>query len=153
MAKFVFRFEALLRHRRHIEDERQRELAQQLRGRMILQDQLRSMQQTIRESKHQLGAALVGKVDLDSISQFARFSGHTTLRAQQIVRRLAEMEKHIETARANLLEATKRRKALELLRDKDLAAWKKEQARREAIELDEIGTQQYAREVVMEGAR
>jgi flagellar FliJ protein len=153
MAKFVFRFESLLRHRRHIEDARQRELAQHLRGRMILDGQLRSMQQSIRDSKHQLGASLVGRVNLGDIQQFARYSGHTTLRARQIVEKLAEVERQVESARAQLLEATRQRKALELLRDKHLAAWRKEQQRREDLELDEIATQAFAREALMGGAR
>lgn len=153
MAKFVFRFEALLKHRQHIEDQRQRELAQQMRGRMILQDQLRTMQDTIRSNKRELGSALVGRVDVESIAQFARFTGHTTIRAQQIVRRLAEFEKHIEAARQNLLAATRQRKALELLRDRQLEEWRREQTRREALELDEIANQRYARSLMVEGAR
>lgn len=151
MAKFVFQFEAVLRHRQHLEDQRQRELAQHMRGRMILQEQLRGMQQTIRESKRELGAGLVGRVDLDSISLFARYSGHTAVRAQQLVRKLAEVEKQIDASRGALLEATRQRKAMELLRDRQLAAWREERDRREAAELDELATQRYTRRLMLEG--
>lgn len=151
MARFRFKYETLLKHRQMIEDERQRELAQQLRTRMIMTDQLRTMQDTIRDAKRQLGSGLVGKVDLGAISQFASFSGHTAQRAQQIVIRLAEIEKKVDAARKNLLEATRQRKALELLRDRHLAQWRAEQQRREDAELDEIATQRYTRTLMLEG--
>lgn len=151
MARFVFKFEALLKHRQTVEDQRQRELAQHLRAQMILQSQLRTMQQTIRDSKQQLGQGLVGKVDLSAISQFAGFSGHTSLRAQQIVVRLAEMQKDIDEARRNLLEAARHRKALELLRDRERDQWRREQQRREDLELDELANQRYARQQMMAG--
>lgn len=153
MAKFVFQFEPLLRHRQAIEDQRQRELAQHLRSQMILQGQLRTMQQTIRDSKQQLGAGLVGRVDLSAISQFAGFSGHTTMRARQIVLRLAEIDKQIQVARQQLLDATRQRKALELLRDRQREIWRREQQRREDLELDEMANQRFAHQLMTGGVR
>lgn len=150
MANFRFRFQSVLRQRQIAEDECQRELAKQLRGRMIFQNQLKDMQTTIRDAKQQLGASLVGKVNLDRIAGFARYSGQTTERARQLVYRLAEMEQRVEQARAQLLEATQRRKAMELLYEKHYQAWLRDQRRREAIELDELATQRHIRKA-MEG--
>ena len=150
MMQFVFKYQTLLTHRRNLEDQRQRDLAQQMRTRMILQNELRNMQGTIRDSKRQLGAGLGGRVDVAAISQFAGFSGHTTQRAQQIVLRLAELEKKVEHARSQLLEATRHRQALELLQEKHREAWLREQRRREALEMDEIAAQQYTRRLMAE---
>lgn len=150
MANFTFRFETVLKHRQMIEDEAQRELAKHLRSRMIFQDELTRMQNTIRESKHQLGEHLVGTVNLDQVSGFARFSGHVSVRAQQLVTRVAALEKQIETARARLADAMRQRKAMELLRDKHQRAWQAEQQRRDTIEMDELATQAYVRGLVME---
>ncbi len=152
MARFKFRYQTLLEHRQAIEEQRQRDLAQQLRGRMILEGELRRMQDSIRENKRMLGSGLVGRVDLAAISQFASFSGHTTLRAQQIVRKMAEVEKRVDAARTALQEAMRQRKALDLLREKHLEAWKRDEARREALALDEIATQQYTRRLLLEQA-
>ena len=149
MAKFKFNLEVVLKHRQMIEDDRQRELAAQLRKRMILMDQLRQMQSTIRDSKQRLGDGLVGQVDLSRISQFSHYNGQVTIRAQQIVHTLAVVERDVEVARTRLLQASQQRKALELLRDKRLALWKRQQDRREAIELDEIAVQRYARDIAM----
>jgi len=151
MAKFQFRFQTLLAHQRRVEDQRQRELAQQLRSRMILHDQIRDMQDTIRESKQSMADGLVGNVDLTRVGQFARYSGNAAARARQIVMKLAGLEKEIEAARQLLLEATKQRKALELLRDKHEAQWRYEQNRRETNELDELATTRYARNLMIGG--
>lgn len=153
MAKFIFKFEALLNHRRLVEDQRQRELAQHLRGQMILQEQLRAMQQTIRQSKRQLGAGLIGRVDLAAISQFAGFSGHTAMRARQIVARLAEIDKQVHAARQSLLDAARQRKALELLRDRQHDAWRRERQRREDAELDDLANLRYAHTLMAGGVR
>ena len=145
MAKFRFKLEAVLRHRQLVEDQRQRELAQFLRERMILHHELRHMQQTIHQSKRDLGAGLVGAVDMDSVAHFARFSGQTTQRAHQIVAKLAVLERQCDAARARLLEATKARKALDLLRQRHIDLWRRDEERREAIFLDEVSVQSFAR--------
>ena len=118
---------------------------------MILHDQIREMQDTIRDSKRSMADSLIGRVDLTRIGQFARYSGHAAQRARQIVVKLVGLEKQAEQARVLLLEATKQRKALELLRDKDHAKWRYEQDRKETNELDELATSQYARRIMIGG--
>jgi flagellar protein FliJ len=151
MAKFQFRFQTLLAHHRRVEDQRQRDLAQHLRKRMILHDQIRDMQDTIRDTKQSMADGLIGTVDLTRVGQFARYSGHAAQRARQIVVKLSGIEKQIDEARQTLLDATKQRKALEILRDKHEAAWRYEQNRREANEMDELATTRYARRVLIGG--
>ena len=58
--------------------------------------------------------------------------------AQRAVLELAGVHKRLEAARAVLLEATKRRKAVELLKERRFEEWQQEQARREAAATDEI---------------
>ena len=145
MANFRFKLEPVLRHRCLIEDECQRELAKALRHQLILRGQLRQMQQTIVESKRRLGDGLIGRVNLDQIAQFARYSGQVTQRAHGIVARLAAAEKQIQTARERLLHAARDRKALELLRDRQHRRWQEMQGRREAASMDELAVQGFAR--------
>jgi len=152
VARFTFRYQTLLDHRRRLEDEAQRDLARHLRTRAILHDQLRDQQDTITRSKHDLAGALVGKVDVAAVSSFARYSGSVAARARQIVTRLAQLEKEIDAARRRLLDATRKRKVLDLLHDRHHEQWKREQAARETAELDDLTTQRYAR-LIMEGSR
>ncbi|MEX2672950.1 MAG: flagellar export protein FliJ [Phycisphaeraceae bacterium] len=151
MAAFQFKFESVLNHRRTIEDQAQRELARHMRTRMILQGQLEQMQSTIRQSKNDLADALVGKVDLDRVSGFAQFNGHTAVRARQLVEHMTKAEKQITEARQRLLDATRQRQAMELLRDRHQRTWKQEHKRRETITMDELATQQYLRRETVGG--
>ena len=151
--KFRFNLEAVLRQRRAEEDACQRDMAKAMRQRMILESQLRSMQQTITESKQELAEGLVGRIDLDGISSFARYSGQVRQRAMAFVTRLAGVEKQIGTARQQLLKATQARRALELLRDRRYQLWKKQRDTREAVELDEIAVQQYVRQTMLGAAK
>ncbi len=144
MAEFQFKLDTVFKHRQMIEDQRQRELAKVLRQRMILLDQLRQMQASITDSKRDLRDGLVGAVDMDRVAHFARYSGQTTARAHAIVAKLATIERQAEVHRAQLLQATQDRKAIERLREKQFRKWKLEQDRREAAMLDEIGVGQYA---------
>ena len=146
MAKFRFKLDPLLRHRRSEEDRCQRDVAKVLRQRMILQTQVSRLQQTISDSKGRLTGDLVGRVDLDRVSQFAHYSGQMTRRAHEIVLRIASVEKQIDEGRKKLLAATRARQALELLRNRQFERWRLVQENREAAALDELATQQFVRQ-------
>jgi len=143
MPAFVFKLEPVLRQRQMAEDQRQRELAQLMRHQMIMMDQLRQMQQTISGSKQDLAGSLVGKVDLQAVSGFARFSGQTTQRAHGLVRKLAELEQQVQAARQRLIEASRERRAIEKLKQNRYEQWKREHERREAAVMDELAMQNY----------
>jgi len=148
MARFIFRYETLLQHRRTIEDQRQRELAGHVRSQMIMRDQLRNMQETLSSSKRDLGEALVGSVDLSQVGGFTRFNAQSTTRGYALVRKLAELDQAIDAARQALLGATQQRKALDVLKQRDLQAWQREQERKETQRLDELSTQAYTRRLL-----
>jgi len=150
MPGFNFKYQAVLDHRRHVEDGRQRELAQVLRQRMILMSQLQQMQQTIVESRQSLADGLVGAVDLQRISQFARYSGESRARAHGIVRKLSLLERDVDDARQQLIAASRDRKAMELLHDRHRDDWRKRQDRRETEMLDEYGSQAHMRRMAEE---
>lgn len=152
MARFVFPYQTLLQQRERVEDQRQRELAEQMRLRLILTNHLRQMQETVRESRHDLSHSLMGRVDMSQVGQFAAYSARVTQAGHAMVRRLAEVEKSLALARARLLEATSQRKALELLRDRQQTAWQQEQNRRETAALDDLALQAYRRRELEEAS-
>lgn len=148
MASFKFKLEPVLRHRRIQEEQAQRELAKAFGERVMLQQRLRGMQDTIITSKRQLGDGLVGRVDLDAVSGFARYSLQVAATARGMLGQLVQAEKQIEARRIELTKAMQARKALELLRDKQHRAWQAEQARREDAALDELAVQAYSRRLM-----
>ncbi len=153
MAGFVFELEPVLYQRRVVEEQAQRELAQHLRRQLILRTQIRQMQEGIRQSKSDLGAALHGRVDMERVSQFARYSGQSAARAQMVVLELARVEDRVNQSREKLLAATRARQALELLRERRYAAWQQQRLRRETAELDEISIQRHGRRRLAEFKR
>ncbi len=142
--KFRFPLQVVLDHRSRIEDQRRRELAEAEARRHQCHETLRTMQQTIVGSRGQLRSGLRGRVDMRQVAAFAGYSIQARGEAQLIVQRLALIERDIETARQRLADAARQRKALELLREKQLAQWQSRQQRREVAELDEIATQAHA---------
>ena len=151
MARFAFKLDPVLRHRRMIEEERQRALAQLLRRKLILETQVGDLQRTIVTDKRAIVDALVGKVDVMRIRQHGVHSNHVALRVQQIAIELYKLAQQLDQSRVQLLEATKARKAVELLRQKRYDRWMSEQRRDETRQADELTTQAYARRMTRGG--
>jgi flagellar FliJ protein len=146
MASFKFKFESLLTLRKRAEEQKQQALAGLLRQKQVIEGELADDQQSIRGDKHQMQGALLGHVDVARIRQHAAHVHQSAVRAQQKAVALLQLSKNIDTARADLAEAVKQRKAIEKLREKQHAAWQAEQDRREAAQLDELAVQGYERQ-------
>lgn len=143
MPKFVFRFEAVLGQRRREERARQLTVAQMERQRLDIEAFIRDCQQRIVQEKEdlrdQLGRQKAGAgVDLRNVRLQAHASLQLVGRAQQAVVTLAGVHSRLDAARAELLKAATRRRAVEVLKERQLEAWKQESERREARALDEL---------------
>jgi len=149
MAKFIFSLQALLDQRLHLEREKQLVVAALERERMELEARVTACQNEIRSHKDDLrqllGGASGGAVETRTVRLQAGAALHARARTQRMALQLAGVYRKLEMARAELRKATTKRRAVELLRDKQFHEWKREIERREAIELDEIGTMRAAR--------
>lgn len=148
MARFVFKLDAVLKQRRLIEDHRKKALADLLRQRVELENSIRDMQRTISDDKRTMTGSLVGRVDVTRIRQHALHVGQVTRRAMQHTLRMAGLHRHIDAARAALLAAARNRKAIELLRERQLERWRREQDKKESAALDELATQAHGRKML-----
>ncbi len=143
MARFRFGLRAVLELREREERERQRVVASLERERMELEASLRACQSSIRACKEDLRDAMgrgSGPVDAPSLRLDAGSALGTQIRAHQAALRLAGVHRRLETARAGLMEATRARRAIEVLKERRLAAWEAEERRKEGAMLDEVGT-------------
>jgi len=138
---FVFRLQPVLEMRQREEREHQRVVARLERERVELEAELRMCQETVARERGDLRDRLVGS-GLDVAG--ARWQAHASLdamrRSKHAALRLAGVFARIELARRSLMAATSKRRAVELLRDRQHEAWRAEQAKRERLELDEIGS-------------
>ena len=158
MAKFVFEFEALLRKRRHDEREQMGRVASIERERLEIETEIRGYQSTIVEEKRdladRLGAesggqvgyeSLGGGVDLRAVRMQANASLRLIDKAQRAVIRLKGIHDRLDAARLELIGLTTKRRAIELLREERLEAWRLALLKREQMELDDLAVLRHNR--------
>jgi flagellar FliJ protein len=142
MARFKFRLEALLTHRRQLEKDKQRRVAQLQQEIQAVVRQIQDTQARIKAENRTLGTReLTGRLDMQYIAHEKRFVGALAVRISLALQQLAALEQTLAGARAELLAAARARKVIEKLREKQWARWRMEQERRDAAVTDEIGTQ------------
>ena len=138
MARFVFSLQSVLKARRRAEEELQRAVAQIERERMRLEDVLRGHQRSLVSDKNLLRAGLTGLIDARDLRLQANCARQIMRRAQQIVLELAGVYKRLEAARARLIEATRDRRAIELVRERRYEQFKAAIDKAETAALDEL---------------
>src|ERR1700744_1276304 len=146
--KFIFRLESLLDHRKQIEKDRQRRVAE-------IQQEIQKLLRQVQETEERISAEnralaadkLVGTLDMQYISHEKRFVGNLHMKVVLIMQQIARTEQLLAAARAELLAAARARKVIEKLREKQFRRWREELDRKESALLDEIGTQTAIREM------
>jgi flagellar protein FliJ len=154
VAKFVFKFDGVLRQREHVETQRQRELAIVQQEMTRLQAELKQLNESVEGSTNDLRTNhLTGKLDLNFLAAHRRFMLAMQRKAMGLVQQIASVQKRVDIAQAALAEAAKQRKIMEKLREKNLERWKADLARKEMTETDEIAMQIGYRNSLEEAAR
>ena len=140
MARFRFRLETLLEVRRRMERARQGEVAAIERERLELEHAIRARRAAAEAGRADLRRALEPGGPRSVAPVRLQAGAALTLESQthQLAIRLAGVLRRLEEARGRLLEASRDRRAVERLREKRHEAWKRETARREAVEQDDL---------------
>ena len=146
MPVFRFKLGPLLTARKQEERSAQLAVAALERQRLALEHTLRRHQQNILAGKQELRDRLVGELRMPIMRDHAASTVQLMRLADRIVLQLAGLHRQIEQARAKLIEATKRRRAVEILRERRFEQWKRDLERAEDAALDELAVQQAARE-------
>lgn len=138
MAQFQFSLEAVLEQRQRVEDERQRDLAKVRQQMREAQDELRQLDQALQATLADVRSnRLVGQIDLNFLAAYRRYAAAVQRKGTQMAQKMALIQREIDRAQAALAEASKQRKIIEKLREKQEAKWKLEQSRKETAQLDE----------------
>ncbi len=122
------------------ERERQLELARHQVRVAELQRRVLSIQRMLSDQREEMRDRLAGgaRVEVLAIRQQASASLHAEVDLRRCAIEMAGALKRVEKARAELLLATVARKGLERLRERRRIEWAREQARREAVEMDDL---------------
>lgn len=138
MARFRFTL-ALLLDRRLKEEEARRLVLAKIEGqRRALEDSLRERQREISAGREEWRRQLVGEIDPAALRHQAGASLGLLRKAQRTVIEMAGLEKSLNRAKEDLIEAARARRALEILRERRFAAFQAVEARREREQLDEF---------------
>ena len=144
---FVFRLEAVLKQRRRQEEEAARDLADEQRKQrdmisriaQLREDRTIGQARMLKQEESGISAAefLLNRQYIDSL----------TVRIRQSQTDLAAIKREVSKKQAVLMQASKRRRVMETLKDKAQQAYQSEMNRREAIILDEFAVLQTARRI------
>ncbi len=143
MAPFRFRLQSVLQHNRQIEDDRKLELAEIEAERTEMELRLIALDLERERVRSAIKAAMYGNVDVDAVARGLRHSEWLDARRLETLAALEALNGRIEAKRQEVVEAMRDRKALEQLRDRDLALYDAEQAHAEQTLLDEMGTSRH----------
>jgi flagellar FliJ protein len=144
MARFRFQLEAVLEHRIRLEQEQQRVVADLEAKRVALEQTIRSCQESLVRERAEM-RSLLASADIRGARFQAGAAARFVTNAQRAVLELAGIHKRLETARAVLLEASKKRKAVELLKERRYEEWRYRRNQRENAEIDELAVMRAGR--------
>ncbi len=148
---FVFELDPVIEVRKRAEREHMGRVARLERERVMLLERVREVQQNMAGARASLGELLSGgpsqeavggtrvsAVNMHAVRMQAHASLHGVIALQRAALELAGLTRRVEAARAELLKAAVARKAVEKLRERRFALWKREQAVLEAMDMDDL---------------
>lgn len=144
MKKFKFRFQKLLDVRTHRERKEQEKFSKVLSEYVAIENVIKESDEKRRQILEDSRTFIQeGKVQLFWYRDMARKGLKTKM--NNFTKKLREKEVPLNKARAELLEAVKKKKMMEILKDKDFEKYKDEVQKEEQSELDEFGSNIYLR--------
>jgi flagellar FliJ protein len=145
MKKFHFPLEALLRLRKRKEDAVKRELADKNRQIMQAQSELRETEQRLKELQAQQKLERGATTDILSLRQSVAY--RHTLKSDLLTKgnALIALRQELDGIRRKLVQATKDKRALEIVREKRMAEWRAEYNAEEQEFIDDVSQKEYIR--------
>ena len=142
LAQFEFQLEGVLQHRERVEKDRQRDLAAAQAEMVRLDAELQGLNRDVQQSTAEMrDHHLVGRLDMGYLAAHRRYMLGMQRRVIAVAEHMGRQQVVIDAARWALAQASKEKKILEKLKEKQQREWAAARARREAGALDELTTQ------------
>lgn len=142
---FHFRLETVLTQRRHVEESFQKELADARLELSAAQAVLRETKDTRRQCTREMRRKQRARFRADDMLLYYPYLERLKQEIELHVKRVAAAERKVAQKRQALLEAMKKRKILDKLKEKQFQTHLKAEAVREQWSTDESAAQQYSR--------
>ncbi len=143
---FKFKLQSVLEHRKRQEEEKQRELALVNQDLMVVRESLAALIAGREENAQALTEVARTTNDVKLLKLYEDFLSGRDLDIEWKNKELANVMDRLRAKQLELQEYLKRRKVLEVYRDRLQENYTKEEQRRERIFLDETATQMWFRE-------
>jgi flagellar FliJ protein len=143
---FRFSLQAVLDHRRSVEEQRQREFGEALTRLEAARGQRHRIEREIHRRHVQVREGQRGGLDYALRELIERWIDLQRQEAVEVDASIGRLDEEARRRRARLLEAVKARMVLERLRDRELRAFRQEEARAELKVFDEIAVRDYLNE-------
>jgi len=146
MKKFSFRLQPVLKLREQQEEQKKRavgilqnEIAEQQRQALAMAQMVKEQGQILKHNFSQ------GKVDVNWISYYQCYVSNMQRNIAEKINNVAQVQKKLIKARAELAEAAKQTKIIEKLKEKRKQRYDKQLQRRETLEQDELANNMFYR--------
>ncbi|MBW1783274.1 MAG: flagellar export protein FliJ [Deltaproteobacteria bacterium] len=135
---YHFSLETVLRHRKHIEETLQKEFVRTKKDLFMANESVASLEE-IRERKlRELQEKQGSGATVSGIMLYDNYIRQLSIDIERQIKSVIELEDRLRQKRSELIEAMKRRKTLDRLKEKEWQAYRKEMERREQIAMSEI---------------
>lgn len=142
---FKFRLQTVLDHRLHLEEKAMAEFGKKLQAQRDAEEQIKWLQGEHGKSRRELATREKGGLAAQEYIMANEYLTVLRLTATREAARLPMLKAATEQARLKLVEATRARKALEILRDSQKAEWEYQTRMREQKLLDEAAIGSFSR--------
>ena len=146
MKRFKFKLEPALRHRKHLEDIKKKELAEVYRELREAQDFLSSLEKDFEKTQASIEREESIKIiDIENILLFESYMIYLNRLMEQTKIKIGVIEKRLEIKRQEYIKASKAKKVLERLKEKQYFEYMKAMEVLEQKFIDEMGIVKFIR--------
>ncbi len=138
MRRFRFRLETVLRHRRALLRQKQREFGEAQAEATRLQEATLAMDGRRRECQEQIRQVALGLMARSEMLRLRTYSNALWLKVLGAGQKLVELRDGVEARRKAMVKARQDVRALEILREKALKQWQADADREERNFLDDL---------------
>ncbi len=136
----TFRFESLLRLRKNAENLEQRAMAEMQNHLYARQNELQDLNSSDTKNKDELQTRLQQTIPGRTLGLYDRYFQSLGIRSGLQKQIISETAEKVETKRLELVEAMKKRRVLEILKDREILKKKRKVLKDEIALMDEIAS-------------
>jgi flagellar protein FliJ len=140
-----FRFDTILRMNKNKEDLLQRDMGQINALYQRQQNQKKFMQDTTEKSRDELNQKKKSGISVETMILYDNFFKGTQVQSVRQEKIISEISVKFEAKREEVVEAMRKRRTLEILKERDISKERKARERKEIAMLDEVASNLWIR--------